>query len=106
MTTKTAFVLAGHAVVNGKGTGAFGIGGFDEAAEALKLDADNMLSFGLIDGIVKEPLGGGHNAPEVMAETLKAHIKAELAKITGQDPEERIVARIDKYSKMGHYRRI
>lgn len=78
----------------------------EQAADALKLDAENMLSFGLIDGIVKEPLGGGHNAPEEMAETLKQHIKAELAKLTGQDPEERIVTRINKYSKMGHYRRI
>jgi acetyl-CoA carboxylase carboxyl transferase subunit alpha len=78
----------------------------EQAAEALKLDADNMLNFGLIDGIVKEPLGGGHNAPEEMAATLKKHIKAELAKISGMDPDERIVARIEKYSKMGRYRHI
>ena len=75
----------------------------EQAAEALKLDAENMLHFGLIDGIVKEPLGGGHNAPEEMANTLKSHIKAELAKIVDQDPEERITARIQKYSNMGHY---
>ncbi len=73
------------------------------AAEALKLDSDNMLSFGLIDDILKEPLGGAHNAPEEMAHTLKAHIKAELAKIMPMDPEERITQRIDKYSKMGNY---
>jgi acetyl-CoA carboxylase alpha subunit len=41
-----------------------------------------------------------------MAETLKTHIKAELAKIMPQDPEERITARINKYSNMGHYTRI
>lgn len=76
------------------------------AAEALKLDADNMLSFGLIDGILKEPVGGGHNAPEELATTLKSHIKIELAKIIDQDPEERITARINKYSKMGHYGRL
>jgi acetyl-CoA carboxylase carboxyl transferase subunit alpha len=75
----------------------------EQAAEALKLDADNMLSFGLIDDIVKEPLGGSHNAPEQMADTLKQHIKAELAKIMPQDPDARITARIEKYSKMGHY---
>ncbi len=78
----------------------------ETAAEALKLDADNMLAFGLIDGILKEPLGGGHNAPEEMANTLKNHIKTELAKIIDQDPEERIMARINKYSNMGHYRRL
>lgn len=78
----------------------------EQAAEALKLDADNMLSFGLIDGIVKEPLGGGHNAPEILAETLKAHIKKELALLMPQDSEERITNRINKYSKMGHYTRV
>ena len=34
---KSAYILAGHAVVNGKGTGAFGINGFDEAKQALRL---------------------------------------------------------------------
>ncbi|MCK6694215.1 MAG: acetyl-CoA carboxylase carboxyl transferase subunit alpha, partial [Thermoanaerobaculia bacterium] len=58
------------------------------------------------DGIVREPLGGAHNAPEAMAQTLKNHILAELGKICRQDPDERIVARIDKYSKMGHFRRL
>jgi acetyl-CoA carboxylase carboxyl transferase subunit alpha len=78
----------------------------EQAAEALKLDADNMLEFGLIDGILKEPLGGGHNAPEQLADTLKNHIKVELGKLMPQDPEERIVARIEKYSKMGQYTRV
>ncbi|MBP6827925.1 MAG: acetyl-CoA carboxylase carboxyltransferase subunit alpha [Saprospiraceae bacterium] len=78
----------------------------ETAAEALKLDAENMLSFGLIDDILREPLGGSHNAPEEMANTLKNHIKTELAKIIDQDPEERITARINKYSNMGHYRRL
>jgi acetyl-CoA carboxylase carboxyl transferase subunit alpha len=78
----------------------------EQAAEALKLDADNMLSFGLIDGIVREPLGGAHNAPEEMATAFKNHIKAELAQISGLDPDERILQRIEKYSKMGHYGRL
>lgn len=78
----------------------------ETAAEALKLDAENMLSFGLIDDILREPLGGSHNAPEEMANTLKSHIKSELAKIIDQDPEERIMARINKYSNMGNYRRL
>lgn len=78
----------------------------EQAAEALKLDADNMLSFGLIDGILKEPLGGAHNAPETMAHTLKAHIQAELARLLPMDPDERIAARIQKYSEMGHYREV
>lgn len=76
----------------------------EQAAEALKLDADNMLNFGLIDDIVREPLGGAHNAPEEMAETLKKHILQELEKQARLDPDTRIAERIAKYSNMGHYR--
>jgi len=75
----------------------------EEAAEALKLDADHMLSFQLIDDILKEPLGGSHNAPEEMATTLKAHILATLAELTPMDPDVRIDVRIEKYGNMGHY---
>jgi acetyl-CoA carboxylase carboxyl transferase subunit alpha len=75
----------------------------ETAAEALKLDADNMLRFGIIDGIVKEPKGGAHNAPAEMAQTLKQHITEELAKLMPMDTEERITARIDKYGSMGRY---
>ena len=75
----------------------------EEAAEALKLTPEHMLEFGLIDDIVKEPLGGAHTDPEKMAKTLKSHIKAELVSLINMDPEERITQRIEKYSKMGRY---
>lgn len=75
----------------------------EEAAEALKLTPEHMLSFGLIDDVVKEPLGGAHNNPEKMAKTLKSHIKAELAQLITMDPDERINQRIEKYEKMGRF---
>jgi acetyl-CoA carboxylase carboxyl transferase subunit alpha len=75
----------------------------EKAAEALRLDADSMLSFGLIDGIVKEPIGGAHNAPETMAHTLKAHILSALSEIEDMDPDERITLRIKKYEAMGRF---
>lgn len=78
----------------------------EQAAEALKLDADHMLSFGLIDDIIREPLGGAHNAPETMAATLKDHIKKTLSELVDMDPDERIHARIEKYSNMGHYKEL
>ena len=74
-----------------------------DAAEALKLTADHMLSFGLVDGIIKEPLGGAHNAPEEMAKTLKKHLKKEINELMELTPEKRIKIRIEKYSKMGRY---
>ncbi len=75
----------------------------EQAAEALKLTADHMYEFGLIDGIIKEPLGGAHAQPEEMAKTLKRHIKKALEELMPMDPEERIEARINKYSAMGVY---
>ncbi len=75
----------------------------EEAAEALKLTADHMLNFGLIDEIIKEPLGGAHTDPEKMARILKSHIKKELQPLMEMDPEERIKARIEKYNKMGQF---
>ena len=73
------------------------------AAEALKLTADHMAEFGLIDGIVEEPLGGAHHDPEGMAVTLAKHIQSELDALRTFTPEERIQQRIDKYSSMGKY---
>ncbi len=75
----------------------------EQAAEALKLTADHMFDFGLIDGIIKEPLGGAHTAPEEMTKILKRHIKKELAPLLEMSTEARIEARIEKYSRMGEY---
>jgi len=75
----------------------------EQAAEALKLTADDMLSFGIIDGIIKEPLGGAHSAPEEMAEILKTHILNALADLRKLTPDELVEARINKYSSMGVY---
>jgi acetyl-CoA carboxylase carboxyl transferase subunit alpha len=75
----------------------------EEAAEALKLTPEHMLEFGLIDDIVKEPLGGAHIDPEKMAKSLKSHIKAELANLVNMDADDRVTQRIEKYSNMGRF---
>jgi acetyl-CoA carboxylase carboxyl transferase subunit alpha len=74
-----------------------------EAAEALKLTADHMLEFGLIDDIIKEPLGGAHNDPEKMAIELRKHIKREIATLQQLTPDELINHRLEKYGKMGDF---
>lgn len=73
----------------------------EKAAEALKLTADHMHEFGLIDGIIKEPIGGAHANPEEMAKLLKKQIKKALSEIIDMTPDERIEARINKYANMG-----
>lgn len=73
----------------------------ETAASALKLTADDMSSNGLIDGIIKEPLGGAHNDQDQMFATVKEEILKHLATLKKQQPEERINARIEKFSAMG-----
>jgi acetyl-CoA carboxylase carboxyl transferase subunit alpha len=75
----------------------------EQAAESLKLTAEHMLEFGLIDEIIKEPLGGAHTDPDKMVKTLKAHIKKEILALKELDCETRINQRIEKYSKMGEF---
>lgn len=75
----------------------------EQAAEALKLTSDHMLEFGLIDGIIKEPVGGAHSNPEEMAKLLKRQIKKSIAELNEMSPEDRVEARINKYANMGVY---
>lgn len=75
----------------------------ERAADALKLTADDMHKNGLVDGIVREPLGGAHLAPEEMAKNLKKHIKKHLAELMTLDVDTLISNRIDKYATMGEY---
>jgi acetyl-CoA carboxylase carboxyl transferase subunit alpha len=75
----------------------------EQAAEALKLTADHMLDFGLIDGVVKEPLGGAHSDREGMIRALKKHIKKELKVLMELSTEERIEQRIEKYTSIGKF---
>jgi acetyl-CoA carboxylase carboxyl transferase subunit alpha len=73
----------------------------EKAAACLKLTADDMFGNKLIDGIVKEPLGGAHQNPVLMAETLKAQILSDL-QVLGKEKTDRLVAnRIDKFCNMG-----
>ncbi len=75
-----------------------------EAAEALKLTADALLSLGVVDEIIPEPLGGAHRNPEEMGEILKAWIGSALDEFRGQDPDELVRARYQKLRRMGRFR--
>ena len=74
----------------------------EEAADALKLTPKDMLKHKLIDGIIKEPIGGAHLHPEKTFATVKAEIIKQLVGLDKFDPEKRIEKRIDKFSKMGY----
>lgn len=75
----------------------------EQAAEALKLTPDHMYEFGIVDGIIKEPLGGAHSAPDEMAKILKKHIKKTIAELSELTPQKRIDMRIKKYNSIGKF---
>jgi acetyl-CoA carboxylase carboxyl transferase subunit alpha len=73
------------------------------AAEQLKLTANDMKGFGLVDEIVQEPLGGAHWDYEAAAEMLKKQIIKALDEVKDVAPATRVENRIEKYSKMGFW---
>jgi acetyl-CoA carboxylase carboxyl transferase subunit alpha len=74
-----------------------------QAAEQLHLTSTDMSGFGLVDGVLPEPVGGAHSQPEAMATTLKEYVLKTLAELKKINPEKRIEQRIEKFSNMGFY---
>lgn len=73
----------------------------EQAAEALKLTAIDMLDAQLIDGIISEPLGGAHTDPDRSAEEVKKAVLKAYQELVAQSVERLMSNRIDKFSKMG-----
>jgi len=75
----------------------------EQAAEALKLTAEDLLELKIIDRIVPEPLGGAHKDHKLMSVTLKEVLKEELENLVKVKPEKMLQNRIDKFGQMGAY---
>jgi acetyl-CoA carboxylase carboxyl transferase subunit alpha len=73
----------------------------EKAAAALKLTAEDMLGNGLIDGVIKEPLGGAHRDHVEAFENVKAEVLKQYDALKHIKPETRIKNRIEKFSAMG-----
>ncbi len=73
----------------------------EQAAEALKLTAEDLIKFNVIDSIIPEPLGGAHKNYEESAANVKAAILKELPRLVRMRPEKLIDERIEKFSGMG-----
>jgi acetyl-CoA carboxylase carboxyl transferase subunit alpha len=76
------------------------------AAEQLRLTADKMLGFGLIDGIIPEPVGGAHWDYDASAQILKNYLVPVLQELKRKTPEERSNGRIEKFGKMGFWEEV
>lgn len=73
----------------------------EQAAEVLKLTAKDMKQLNLIDGIIKEPLGGAHIDVKWMAGEVKKAILENYAALKSIPVNELISKRIDKFTAMG-----
>lgn len=73
----------------------------EQAAEALKLTATDMLKNKLIDGIIKEPLGGAHTDMEKASDELKKTILKLIKELEAKGERDRIDARMNKFGSMG-----
>jgi acetyl-CoA carboxylase carboxyl transferase subunit alpha len=75
----------------------------EEAAEALKLSAEDLLAEKIIDRIVPEPFGGAHRDFDEVAAGLKRHIQEALAELRDLPPTDLVDQRVEKFGRMGVY---
>ena len=71
------------------------------AADALKITGNDLLKFGIIDGVIKEPMGGAHYDYEFMANEIKTTILAALDEMKEMTPQQLKDDRYDKFRRMG-----
>jgi acetyl-CoA carboxylase carboxyl transferase subunit alpha len=74
-----------------------------QAASALKITAPSQLELGVIDEIIKEPLGGAHRNPEAIAAEIKRALLRHLKKLTGYSASRLLSKRFDKFAEMGKF---
>jgi len=74
-----------------------------KAAEALKVDADDLAKLGAIDEVIPEPVGGAHNDPEQAAATLKYALHKHLNDLRALDLEKLLEVRYTRYRHIGTY---
>lgn len=75
----------------------------EQAANALKLTAPDLLRLGLIDAIIPEPPGGAQENPAAAAELLRTTIRMALQELKPLSPMQLIDDRYDKFRKMGSF---
>ncbi len=77
-----------------------------KAADALKITAKDLLSLGLMDTILPEPMGGAHSNPIEAAQTLKQSLLSALDELWRLSGQERRDLRYDKFRRMGIFTQI
>jgi acetyl-CoA carboxylase carboxyl transferase subunit alpha len=75
----------------------------EKAAAELRLTSSHMQNFGLVDDVIKEPLGGAHRNMQEISYSVKLYLKNTIADLQKLDADTRTNQRIEKFSKMGFF---
>jgi acetyl-CoA carboxylase carboxyl transferase subunit alpha len=75
----------------------------EQAAVALRLTAEDLLSLGLIDGIVPEPPAGAQEDPETTAGNLRLHLNCRIEQLSRMSGPELVEHRYEKFRRMGNF---
>jgi acetyl-CoA carboxylase carboxyl transferase subunit alpha len=75
-----------------------------DAAEAMGITAERIKSLGLIDQVLKEPLGGAHRDADAMAAAVKKGLLDSLARLDGLSVEELVDTRYKRFTSFGSYK--
>lgn len=76
---------------------------YPDAAEALKITADDLIELGIVDGAIKEPVGGAHTCYSEMSQNMKEAILNSIAELENMSAEELRNQRYDKFRAMGKF---
>lgn len=76
----------------------------EEAAEAMRITADSLSKFGLVDEVLEEPLGGAHRNPEAMAEVIKTALVRNLDQLSTLSTEQLLEARQRRMASFGQFK--
>jgi len=71
------------------------------AAEALKITSQDLERLGVIDGIIPEPIGGAHRAPEAVFNAVRDTLEMHLSQLARVDADQLRARRRDKFLQIG-----
>ena len=73
------------------------------AAEALKLDASELLKLGIVDEVIPEPVGGAHRNWDSTAMSIRKALASNLSELSDLGANEIVAQRYEKFRKMGEF---
>ena len=75
----------------------------EQAAQALKMTSKDLLKLGVVDDVIREPLGGTHRDHHLMASRLKIYLRNCLRELTSQGTDQLLEARYQKFRRIGAF---